>query len=57
MFYMLDYQWVDPLLYLQMMAFYEGRLKGCRMWDPSGYRVGCCHEHEGCCADLWEEEA
>jgi hypothetical protein len=53
---MLSYQWADPLLYLQMMAFYEGRMKGCRMWDPSGYRVGCCHEHEGCCADLWEEE-
>lgn len=43
-------------LFLQMMAFYEGRLQGCRVHDPSGERVGCCCDHDGCCG-AWEEEA
>jgi hypothetical protein len=57
MFYMYHEQWADPLLYLQMMAFYEGRLRGCRVFDPSGYRAGCCCYHDGCCDDRYKEEA
>ena len=45
-------QYADATLYLQMMAFYEGRLRGCRVHDPSGERVGCCCEHDGCCEDV-----
>lgn len=48
-YFELDPQWADATLYLQMVAFYEGRLKGCRVHDPAGERVGCCCDHEGCC--------
>lgn len=46
---------MNGLLYLQMKAFYDGRLVGCRVFDPMGNRVGCCCEHEECCGQEYRE--
>lgn len=40
---------MDGTMYLQMIAFQEGRLEGCRVHAPNGERVSCCCEHAGCC--------
>ena len=45
----------DPLLYLQMVAWYQGY--GCDTWAPNGIRYGCCCDHDNCSVHpSWDED-